>query len=82
MTRTSELPVMNTTIGTPTGRHTRHEGISAMSVDPSVRIGDAEREHVVAALGQHLSVGRLTMSEFDSRLDTVYADFIAKWSAT
>ncbi len=44
-----------------------------MSVDPSVRIGDAEREHVVAALGQHLSVGRLTMSEFESRLDTVYA---------
>jgi hypothetical protein len=44
-----------------------------MSIDPSVRIGDAEREHVVAALGQHLSVGRLTMNEFESRLDTVYA---------
>ena len=44
-----------------------------MSIDSSVRRGDAEREHVVAALGRHLSVGRLTMSEFESRLDTVYA---------
>jgi len=27
---------------------------------------------VVAALGQHLSLGHLTMDEFESRLDTVY----------
>jgi hypothetical protein len=39
-----------------------------MSLDPAadstLRTSDAEREHVVAALGLHLSVGRLTMSEF------------------
>ena len=35
-----------------------------MSLDPAadstLRTSDAEREHVVAALGLHLSVGRLT----------------------
>jgi hypothetical protein len=48
-----------------------------MSLDPAadstLRTSDAEREHVVAALGLHLSVGRLTMSEFENRLDTAYA---------
>ena len=48
-----------------------------MSLDPAIgptlRIGDAEREHAVAALGRHLSVGRLTMAEFENRLDTAYA---------
>jgi DUF1707 SHOCT-like domain len=48
-----------------------------MSLDPtadsSLRTSDTEREHVVAALGLHLSVGRLTMSESENRLDTAYA---------
>ena len=48
-----------------------------MSLDPTtvpaLRIGDADREDVVTALGRHLSVGRLTLPEFESRLDTVYA---------
>ena len=43
-----------------------------MSLDSTLRIGDTERERVVAALGQHLSLGHLTMDEFESRLDTVY----------
>lgn len=43
------------------------------SEPPAIRIGDAEREQVVAALGQHMAAGRLTMSEFESRLDVVYA---------
>jgi hypothetical protein len=43
-----------------------------MSLDSTVRIGDAEREDMAAALGQHLSLGHLTMHEFESRLDTVY----------
>lgn len=38
-----------------------------------LRIGDAEREQSVAALGRHLGAGRLTMAEFESRLDVVYA---------
>ena len=44
-----------------------------MSLEPTLRISDAEREQTVAALGVHLSVGRLTMAEFENRLDTVYA---------
>jgi hypothetical protein len=36
-----------------------------MSLDPTadstLRTSDAEREHIVAALGQHLSVGRLNV---------------------
>ena len=44
-----------------------------MSLNSTLRIDDAEREHVVAALGQHLGLGHLTMHEFESRLDTVYA---------
>ncbi len=45
-----------------------------MSSDcPAIHIGDAEREQVEAVLGQHVAVGRLTMSEFESRLDVVYA---------
>jgi hypothetical protein len=43
-----------------------------MSLDPTLRIGDADREHVVAALGQHLSLGHLTMNEFENRVDIAY----------
>jgi hypothetical protein len=43
------------------------------TIDPTLRIGDADREHAAAALGRHLSVGRLTMAEFETRLDTAYA---------
>ena len=34
---------------------------------PEVRIGDAEREAAVAALGEHYAVGRLTKDEYDER---------------
>lgn len=34
---------------------------------PAVRIGDAERNAAVDALGEHLSAGRLTMTEFSDR---------------
>lgn len=40
---------------------------------PAIRISDAEREQVSAALGQHLATGRLTMTEFEDRLDVIYA---------
>jgi len=43
------------------------------TTDPTLRIGDADREDVAAALGRRLSAGRLTMAEFESRLDTAYA---------
>jgi hypothetical protein len=34
-----------------------------------VRIGDAERDRAVAALGDHFAAGRLTREEFDERID-------------
>jgi hypothetical protein len=38
-----------------------------------MRIGDAEREAAVAALGEHYAAGRLTKDEFDERTDRAYA---------
>lgn len=40
---------------------------------PPIRIGDAERERSAAALGRHTALGRLTITEFQDRLDVVYA---------
>ena len=40
----------------------------------SLRIGDAERESAVAALGEHYAQGRLAKEEYDERSD-------AAWSA-
>ena len=34
---------------------------------PELRIGDAEREAAVAALGEHYAAGRLTKEEYDER---------------
>lgn len=38
-----------------------------MTPRPEVRIGDAEREAAVAALGEHYAAGRLTKEEYDER---------------
>jgi hypothetical protein len=43
-----------------------------MASDSTLRVGDAEREEVAAVLGQHMSAGRLAISELESRLDAVY----------
>lgn len=37
-----------------------------------VRIGDAERERAVSALGEHFAVGRLTRDELDDRLERAW----------
>jgi hypothetical protein len=37
------------------------------------RVGDAEREAVAAQLREHYAVGRLTMDEFQARLDAAYS---------
>lgn len=39
---------------------------------PELRIGDAEREAAVAALGEHYAAGRLTKDEYDDRSDAAY----------
>lgn len=41
--------------------------------DPSLRIGDAERDEVAAALGNHFSAGRLDETELHERLDRASA---------
>lgn len=38
-----------------------------------VRIGDAERDAAAAALGDHYAAGRLTKTEYDERVDQVWA---------
>jgi hypothetical protein len=37
-----------------------------------LRIGDADREGVAAALGEHFAQGRLTLDELMARLDTAF----------
>ena len=38
-----------------------------MTPRPEIRIGDAEREAAVSALGEHYAAGRLTKEEYDER---------------
>lgn len=44
-----------------------------MASQPSVRIGDAERDAAAAELREHYAAGRLTLAELDQRLDAVFA---------
>lgn len=44
-----------------------------MSVDRTVRIGDAERDTAAAALSEHYASGRLTKAEYDERLEAIWA---------
>lgn len=37
--------------------------------DPSIRASDADREHAVSALREHLLAGRLTLEEFTERVE-------------
>ena len=39
---------------------------------PAQRIGDAEREKAVSALGEHYAAGRIDRQELDARLDAAY----------
>jgi uncharacterized protein DUF1707 len=41
--------------------------------NPDVRIGDAEREQALQALGEHMSAGRLTVDEYGQRSAEVAA---------
>jgi hypothetical protein len=47
-----------------------HLSLSVITMDdPSLRVSDADREHVVAALREHLLAGRLTLAEFSERVE-------------
>lgn len=38
-----------------------------------IRIGDAERDAAASSLGEHYAAGRLTKTEYDERVDEVWA---------
>jgi uncharacterized protein DUF1707 len=44
-----------------------------MASDPRIRASDADRDRVAEALREHHAAGRLTMEEFQERLDRAYA---------
>jgi len=44
-----------------------------MASQPSLRIGDRERDAVAAELREHYAHGRLTLEEFNQRLDALFA---------
>ncbi len=47
--------------------------LGGMFKDTSLRASDKDRDDVATSLRLHMSEGRLTMEEFDERLDRVYA---------
>ena len=44
-----------------------------MATGPDLRIGDADREAAAESLREHYAQGRLTLDEFNQRLDAVFA---------
>jgi Domain of unknown function (DUF1707) len=44
-----------------------------MASQPSLRIGDREREAVASELREHYAQGRLSLEEFNQRVDAVFA---------
>ena len=44
-----------------------------MATGPDLRIGDADREAAAATLREHYAQGRLTLEEFNQRLDATFA---------
>jgi len=44
-----------------------------MATQPNLRIGDSERNATAAELSEHYAHGRLTLEEFNQRLDATYA---------
>ena len=44
-----------------------------MATGPDLRIGDADREAAAATLREHYAQGRLTLEEFNQRLDAAFA---------
>jgi hypothetical protein len=44
-----------------------------MTARPDLRIGDADREASAASLREHYAQGRLSLEEFNARLDAVFA---------
>jgi len=47
-------------------------GARGASASAQLRIGDAERESAIAALGEHFAAGRLSKDELDERMDAAW----------
>jgi hypothetical protein len=56
---------MNSTVTAVSARRPHHPA----NGDPGVRVGDRERDKVVARLGQAFTQGYLSIPEYDTRLD-------------
>lgn len=48
-------------------------GAETMTPEQHMRIGDAERDAAITALGEHLAAGRITHDEFDERSNAAAA---------
>jgi Domain of unknown function (DUF1707) len=46
---------------------------TGMASERGIRASDADRDRIAAALGDHHAAGRLTLQEFQERLDRAYA---------
>ena len=46
--------------------------MTSLHRDPKLRASDADRDHVAELLREHTATGRLTMAEFQDRLDRCY----------
>src|SRR5690349_17081605 len=46
---------------------------TSMNGYPGIRASDEDRSRIAAALGEHYAAGRLTLEEFQDRLDKAYA---------
>jgi uncharacterized membrane protein YgcG len=44
-----------------------------MATGPDLRVGDADREAAAASLREHYAQGRLTLEEFNQRIDAAFA---------
>ncbi|MGO9501163.1 MAG: DUF1707 domain-containing protein [Streptosporangiaceae bacterium] len=44
-----------------------------MAPGPDLRIGDADRDRAAASLREHFAQGRLSLEEFNQRIDAVFA---------
>jgi len=55
------------------GRQAGQPGVSRWDAHPGLRVSDAERDSVVAELGEHFQQGRLDQAEFEERITTALA---------